>query len=380
MTRAAQRRVAPATRLRTATFAVALAPGVRAAVFALAIPAVLAVALGLGSAAPRPPEPRRGVHGPRAHIERARVLMGTTCTVTVEAADSAAGVAAANAALDEIARLEQVMSSWRSDSELSQLNAGGAETRLACSADLYAVIDSAFAIARATGGAFDPTVEPLIRAWDLRGEGHVPSESELADARALVGWPMVQLEARLRTVRFQRPGMGLDLGGIGKGFALDRAVDELRGRGVKRALINLGGEVAAFSDGDPWRVQVADPSDRLRPLAGLMVRQAAVSTSGQQERGFSFERRHYGHVLDPRRGLPLETRATVTVVCASATRADGLSTALLVMGRDRAELFARDHPDLGVLWLEPSSEGVLAWRWNFAGFTAEPGASFRWMN
>ena len=334
----------------------------------------------LAAAPPRPPRPG-GVLPPLAHSQRARFLMGTVCTGVVGSrADSTAAGEALDAAFDEIARLESVMSSWQSESELQRLNAAAASERFACSADLYAVIDSALDTAAETGGSFDPTIEPLARAWDLRGPGRVPEESELAEARAHVGWRSVVREPMSRVVRFTRPGMGLDLGGIGKGYALDRAADLLRSRGTLRALLNFGGEVVALSDREPWKITVAHPADRTQPAVALGLSNAAASTSSQSERGIEANGVRYGHILDPRTGRPARTEASVTVVAASGTRADALSTALLVMGRERSLEFARTHPDIGVLWLEPLPGEVDAWSWNLPTATAEPGVTVRWMN
>ncbi|TMQ67458.1 MAG: FAD:protein FMN transferase [Candidatus Eisenbacteria bacterium] len=312
-------------------------------------------------------------------VERARYLMGTILTATAEAPDSTQAARVLAHSLDEIARLENVMSSWRKDSELSRLNrAAGSAFR--CSQDLYAVLDSALAIARATSGAFDPTVEPLDRIWDLRGKGRVPSPREIAVARSRVAWSRLTLDPTRHMARLATPGMGVDLGGIGKGFALDRAARLLAAEGIERALLNLGGEVLALSPkGRPWPIAVAHPNDRLRPAVRIAIAQGAVSTSGQGVRGVTVRGKHLGHILDPSSGRPLDTQATVTVVAPSATRADGLSTALLVMGRERALALARRHQEIGVLWIEPDHGLLRAWKWNLSAI-AEPGVAIRWMN
>jgi thiamine biosynthesis lipoprotein len=312
-----------------------------------------------------------------ARIERTRYLMGTLCTASAEAADSATAEAALAAAFDEIARLERVMSSWRDDSELARFNRAAGTGPVACSADLAAVLDSALALARATGGAFDPTVEPLVAAWDLRGDGRVPAPAALASARDRVGWSGLAVDGGALTARLARAGMGVDLGGIGKGFALDRAALVLAGRGVRRATLNFGGELLVLG---PETVSVAHPTRRLTPLVEIAVADAAVSTSGQSERGVTVRGVRHGHILDPRTGRPVPTAASITVVCPGATRADALSTALLVMGREGAGVFAAAHPEVGVLWLDPVPGGVRAWRWNLSDVRAVPGASVRWMD
>lgn len=309
-----------------------------------------------------------------AAVTRARYLMGTICTVTVESADTARAVGAIGAAFGEIARLEQVMSSWRSDSELSRLNASAATSApFECSAELFAALDSSRAFAALTGGAFDPTIEPFNRAWDARGKGRVPAAAEIDAAREQVGWERMSLDRGARTARLERTRMGVDLGGIGKGIALDRAAASLREAGIERALLNFGGEVQAIGSG--WEVSVADPRDRLRPLVTLDLSDAALSTSAQSERGVDVKGRHYGHILDPRTGRPVEWAGSVSVISGTGTRSDALSTALLVMGRERARAFAADHPEIGVLWCETTKTQVNVWRWNFPAVRAVLGAA-----
>ncbi|MEK7329528.1 MAG: FAD:protein FMN transferase [Candidatus Eisenbacteria bacterium] len=324
------------------------------------------------------PSPTGAPAAAPARVERVRYLMGTLCTASASADDTVQAGAALAAALDEIARLERVMSSWREDSELSLFNRAAGGGPVACSPDLAAVLDSALVLARLTDGAFDPTVEPLVSAWDLRGDGRLPGPAALAAARDLVGWPGLALDPNARTAHLARAGMGVDLGGIGKGFALDRAAATLARRGVTRALINLGGELLVLGGGES--VTVAHPAHRLSPVVEIPVADAAVSTSGQSERGFTAGGVRYGHILDPRTGRPAPTAASVTVVCRSATRADALSTALLVMGRERAAAFARAHADAGVLWLEPAGRGVRAWCWNLHTVRGVLGSAVEWMN
>jgi thiamine biosynthesis lipoprotein len=331
-------------------------------------------------AAAKNPTARPGLHDTREQVAGARELMGTTCTLSLESRDSQWSRRCMQEAFATIAGLDSVLSSWREDSELSHVNAAGAETRIECSEDFYACLDSALVIAAETDGAFDPTIEPLNRVWDLRGEGRVPEPGELADARALVDFHLLSVVPGVRTVRFPRPGMGLDFGGIGKGFALDAARDQLYRRGVKRALLELGGQISTFTDGEAWTVQIADPEDHAKPVVRLVVRRTSISTSSQNGHPFTVSGRDYGRVLDPRRGEPVHTSASVTVLAPSGTRADALSTAFLVMGRERVEAYLERHPEIGALWMEPTPDGIHAWRWNLATASTEPGASVQWMN
>ena len=288
-------------------------------------------------------------------VSRARWLMGTLWTAT---ADGEGAPGALDAALDTVAALERRLSNWSAASELSRLNAAGGG---AVSEPLFAVLDSALALAAATGGAFDPTVEPLTLAWDLRGSGRVPDDVALAAARARVDWRRVGLDRERSYVALA--GAQLDLGGIAKGFALDRAAATLAARGIASGSLDAGGQRLVLG-GEPCSVWVAHPEQRDRAAVRLALGGGSLSTSGQSERSLGHGRRRIGHVLDPWSGRPVATRATVSVLARSGTRADALSTALLVMGPERARAYAAAHPELGVLWLEPRGARVVAEAWN----------------
>lgn len=295
-----------------------------------------------------------------AQVTRARWLMGTmfTASAPLAAGDDSAHVGAAlDAALDTVAALERRLSNWSVYSELFTLNERG--SMATPSEPLRAVIDSALVWATATGGTYDPTIEPLTRAYDLRGAGRVPDAQVLAAARARVG--------HARIVRtgdaIDLGGAWIDLGGIGKGFALDRAAGVLATNGVRDAVLDAGGQRLGRT---PARTWLADPRDRDRAAARVQLPAGSFSTSTQRERALVVRGRRVGHVLDPRTGEPVPGEASVSVAAASGTRADALSTALLVMGRERAQAYAAAHPELGVLWLEPGKRGLDAYVWNLA--------------
>jgi len=281
--------------------------------------------------------------------------MGTLWTAV---ADRDSAGPALDAALDTVASLERRLSNWSPASELSRLNAAGGGV---VSEPLFAVLDSALVLAAATGGAFDPTVEPLTLAWDLRGKGRVPNDAELAAARARVGFARVTLDP-------ERPGVALggaslDLGGIGKGFALDRAAAVLRARGFATGSLDAGGQRLLMGT-EPCSVWVAHPTQRDRPAVCLRLGPGSLSTSAQSEHTLAAGGHGIGHILDPRTGRPLASTASVSVFMPTGTAADAYSTALLVMGRERARDFVASHPGIGALWLEPHGGHVVAEAWN----------------
>jgi thiamine biosynthesis lipoprotein len=315
----------------------------------------LALSLALGAGVPL---------ADAVEIERARLLMGTTLRVVVQAEDERAAVASAEAAFDAVARVEDVLSTWRPEAQLSRANAAAAMGRAELTPELASWLDVALRHARDTGGAFDPTVGPLIDAWCLRAEGCVPDAVRLAHARALVGVERVDFDAASRSLRLPGRGAWIDSGGFGKGAALDRAAAALRDRGITAALLDFGGQLLAIGapEGeDTWRVAIADPGNRHAPALELRLRNASASTSAQSEQSFRVEGgRRVGHVLDPRSGGPVSFAGSATVVSAGALEADALSTALLVLGpRDGLAWIRRHRPDLAAAWLEPLPDARL---------------------
>lgn len=241
--------------------------------------------------------------GPR--VDRVRWLMGTFCEIR---ADGPAAAPAVAAAFDEIDRWDRILSLYQEGSELNALNRAAGRGPFHATAPLYAATEAALRLARETGGAFDPTILPVLRGGPA--------------ARGLVGWGKVRLDPTLMTIELPAPGMGLDFGGIGKGWALDRAAAVLRARGVDHALLNFGGQVLAIGStpsGRDWTVTLPGRQ------APLRVRDASVSTSGDSERP--------GHIVSPFDGRPVRRRASATAVLPDATAADAWSTALYVLGR-----------------------------------------------
>lgn len=291
--------------------------------------------------------------------------MGTSLRVSVSAPSRPLGIAAIEAAFSAVKATDDLLSTWRDDSELARLNHAPAATAVPLSPALHRMLRAVERCSRLTGDAFDPAIGALVEAWDLRGRGRLPSESELGAARDRSGLRHFRFAAGPALVRDEE-GVWLDSGGFGKGAALAAARDSLRAHGIESALLNFGGQVLVLGPGDrgdDWTVPVAHPSHRGEPAVRLRLRDRSASTSSQSERFVLVGGRRLGHVLDPRSGRPVDPWGSVTVVAADPMLADMLSTALLVLGPDQALAWARDRRDLGVLVLE-EREGRLRPRWN----------------
>lgn len=302
------------------------------------------VAVLLAAARGRGAEPE----GPACH-EQSVATMGTTATVRACGADAAALPGAVTAALDELDRVDRLLSQYRRDSPLSRLNREAGSGPVMVDRELLDVLAVCLRWSRESDGAFDVTVGPLMKAWGFfRDEGRVPSEPDLARARAAVGYRHVVLDRDAGTVSFDRPGVELDLGGIGKGYAVDRAVEQLRRRGVGSALVNLGGS-SVYGLGSPpgalaWEVAIQDPVDPGKRALAVSLRDRALSVSGSYSRYFEQDGVVYSHIMDPRTGRPVRGVLSVAVLSASATDGDALDDVLFVQGLSRARAFVARLP------------------------------------
>ena len=278
--------------------------------------------------------------------------------------EDAAHLPAARDALEEADRVEDRLTVFRDTSEVSCLNARAGNGPVKVSDELFALLERAVALHAATGGAFDPTSTPLLRAWGfLRREGKRPEPDALEAARAIVGMQLVELEETGRTARLPLAGMQVSFGSLGKGHALDRMADGLRRAGVPKALLSAGGSSVLAYGGDTvesFAVDVRSKRASGTRLFGLRLRDAAQATSGAGEQFFEVDGQRYGHVLDPRTGWPATGVLSATVVTASAADADALSTAFLVAGPPLAESYCAGHANtLALLVLEAEPNRLL---------------------
>jgi FAD:protein FMN transferase len=270
--------------------------------------------------------------------------------------------AAAEEALREVEALDQQLSFYRDDSDVRMLNVVAAERPVTVEPRLFRLLQRARELSEATGGAFDLTIGPLLRAWGLTGEGgRVPDQVEIEAARAVTGMDLVELDPDAFTVRFLREGVLIDLGAIGKGYAIERAAALLQEAEVSGALIHGGtSTVQALGtqpDGSPWTVAIQDPGDAEQLLDTLSLQDAALSVSAVHGKFFTEGETRYGHVLDPAAGQPVQGAVLAAVVCGSATDSDALSTALLVGGESLFERVTALHPEAAMLVVHPSADG-----------------------
>jgi FAD:protein FMN transferase len=276
------------------------------------------------------------VERPPVELTATRRIMGAPWKIVVHA-DAAAGEAAIAAAFAEIERLEKVLSDYDPASELSRLSAAAPTAEpVGVSDDLWRVLATAESLREASGGAFDISVGPLTTLWrQSRRSGRLPRDDKLAAARAAVGEGTIELLADEQAVRLPKAGTRLDPGGIGMGYAADRAMEILAGRGIDAALIDASGDILVSGPPpgrDGWRVAVAP----LRPGGEgevVVLTDAAVTTSGDAYQAVEIDGIRYSHIVDPRTGLGVTGPAAVTVIAPDATTADSLATAASVLGR-----------------------------------------------
>jgi thiamine biosynthesis lipoprotein len=285
--------------------------------------------------------------------------MGSFFEVRLPAAMSNA-VDLACRALDLIEELELQMTVYRDDSEVSELNRTAHLGPVRVERRLFGLLESAVTVSRATGGAYDVTSGALSQAWGfVKGPKRVPDAPALEEARARTGWQHLRLDPEATTVAFDREGVCINLGSIGKGYAIDRAIELIRGHSLIDSAIVHGGQSSLYALGSPpgqfggrWEVALRNPFDPLKPLGMLRLRNRGLGTSGSAFQQFVVDGKVFGHIIDPRSGVPAQGPASVTVLAPSAATADALSTAFYLLGAEAARSFAADHPEVGVVIVE----------------------------
>ena len=301
-------------------------------------------------------------------VRLARMAMASRFELVLQGEHETWLRAAGEQALAEIARLDRQLSIYSPASEVSRINARAADGPVSVEPRLFELLRTAKLYSEESNGAFDITVAPLMRAWGFfRGSGKFPDEDALQRARDVTGMHLVHLDESDRTIRFEKKGVLLDLGAIGKGYAVDEAILVLREAGVERAFLH-GGTSTSYGlgtpiDGDRWQIAIPYPgeessSDEESVLAVAPLENTSLSVSAVWGKAFEVEGITYGHVLDARAGLPVDGAVLTAVVADSATEADALSTALLVQGRECSDLLGLLRDRICALVLFPSDDAV----------------------
>lgn len=268
-----------------------------------------------------------------------RRIMGTFCEVQVYHAEAEVAIRAIAAALDEMQRVERLLSNYDPNSELSLMNRGAATMPFRASEELFAFVKRSRDYFTETAGTFDPTVGPLVRAWGFFSSSPArPTDAAVASAQARSGFDKVRLDGAARMVSYAEPGLEFDPGGIGKGYAVEMAVRTLRRAGITSAMVSAGGSTI-YAIGHPpgrkaWRLGIGDPATVERPIRYVLLRDAAVSTSGVSRKSVEDGGHRYSHVFDPRTGQPVEGMCQVSIVTPNPTDSDALTKAAFILGRE----------------------------------------------
>lgn len=278
-------------------------------------------------------------------VSETRLLMGTIVQIKVAARPGTEGSArgAMEKAFREMGRIENVFSVYKEDSEISRINRLKAGERLAVTDEVFGLIKKSVDYNKKTKNAFDITVKPLLDLWRAaRTAGHPPSAEEIDAALGRVGYDGMELDDVGRTISFKKAGMGIDLGGIAKGYAVQMAVKALKENGIMAAVVHAGGDMYCLGEkapGKPWKVGVQHPRARGKSFAELRLKDKAVDTSGDYERYFTLGERRYSHIIDPRVGYPIgDDVVSATVIADDPVTADILATALCILGTEGLDM------------------------------------------
>jgi thiamine biosynthesis lipoprotein len=296
-------------------------------------------------------------------VHQTRYCMGTMFDIVVYHASKADAERAVQQAMEEIFRLDRVLSHFKADSDLSKLNREGRHGFVSVEPSLFEVIQQSMAFSQGSGGKFDVTIAPLLRTWkEAHEEGRKPSAAEIALAGRCVGYEKIELQAPDR-IRFRSDCVELDLGGIGKGYAVDRGIAVLKAAGIRRALINAGGSSIGAIGAPPrlngWPVRVGA---RVSGREILLLQDGSMSTSQQNLVDHVFEPSQFGEILDPQAGAPIQGRGSVSVVAPSATVSDALSTTLLLLSAEEGVRLLAGFPQVSALWISFDGKLTAAYR------------------
>jgi thiamine biosynthesis lipoprotein len=279
--------------------------------------------------------------------EREEAIMGTRVAVQLWSADPELAVRAIDAVMDDMRRTDELMSTYKPESQLSQVNAHAFERPVKVDKDIIDVVEKALEYSRLSDGAFDVTYASVGYLYDYRAHVH-PSQAQIDAALPSVDYRQLKVDRKADTIRFLKRGMRIDLGGIAKGWAVDRGVEILRGLGIEHAMVNAGGDTRLLGDrlGKPWIVGIRDPRKDNAVVTRIPLQDEAISTSGDYERFFEEGGVRYHHILVPGTGRSPGLVRSVTVIGPTATHTDGLTKPIFILGVERGMEFVRRVKDV----------------------------------
>lgn len=298
-------------------------------------------------------------------LEKSTDAMGATFSVVLYGSDQELMNRAIDAAFEEVHRLDELLSNYKPASEWSRINRDAALGPVVVSSESFQLLSDCIEYSRASEGTFDVTVGPLMRAWGFfGGDRKVPSSDQIREALEIVGSHHIQLNAQKWTVHFDHPGVEIDPGGVGKGYAVDRMVEILRSRGFRNALVAASGS-SIFGLGNPpeeprgWPTSIADPWDHRKNAAQVFLKDMSLSTSGSYEKSFRVAGHRYSHIMDPRRGVPAESAVQVTVVAPRAIDSEVWAKPYFIQGS--AWTAAHKPKSWRVLYCENTPGAACSW-------------------
>jgi thiamine biosynthesis lipoprotein len=305
--------------------------------------------------------PTRASDAATSFVHKKKYAMGTVFEIVAYNSSPGHAAAAIDQAFKEIVRLDELLSNYNPDSELSRLNRTAHFQPQTVSADLYRITEESVEYSRISGGKFDITVAPVADLWkEALRSGTAPSRQQQLGARKCIGYEKIKLLYPSQ-IEFRSSCLRIDVGGIGKGYAIDRAADILRSRGISRALLDAGGSTI-YAMGAPrgqpgWLVRLRDPSQRVDPR--VMLSENSLSTSEQTPPSL-LQNNSAGHIIDPATGLPVHSPYAVSVIATTATASDALSTTLLLVGPSAGKKIVEKIPGSAALWVAPTGETATA--------------------
>jgi thiamine biosynthesis lipoprotein len=290
-------------------------------------------------------------------VDRHEAIMGTNIDVEIWHDDAVKGEAAIDAVMDEMRRIDTLMSHYKPESELSQINARGAKEAVVVDQELFDLIKLSLHFSEITDGAFDITYASVGYLYNYRK--HVkPTEEQIEQALPGVNYRHLILDEKAHSVKFAQDGMRIDLGGIAKGYAVDRGIGILQARGVQHAVVTAGGDTRIIGDrmGRPWIVGIRHPDDKSKTVLRLPLVDTAMSTSGDYERYFDENGQRYHHIIDPHTGHSASKVRSATILGPTAVQTDGLSKTAFVLGAEKAKEIIERLPDFDGIFVRPDGK------------------------